>query len=297
MAFLVAVLALTLAQPGAASLTSPVEQARALVGAGRTDEAIAALRAAAAAAPADAAVHNMLGALLNREGRYQEALPHAARAAELRPDEPRYRYNRGIVLAEHGRFADALADFDFAITRMPGQAPMHLERGAALLSLGRDQDARADWAAARRIDPSLSWTDWYDGLHDLIDGRADLALPKLRAVAAAHPEFATARPWLVLAGDEAEAGEVSDAWVRGLLDFHSGRRSFEEILAIAGNDGSSGDQRRVGEAWLHRGIRARVAGRTDEAILALRRAEAIPAPRHAWKLLVERELRRLTAPR
>src|SRR5687768_18152076 len=104
-----------------------MERVRALLGSGDTAGAIALLQSEVKAAPGDAALHNALGAILNREGRYREALTHATEAARLQPDNARYRYNRGIVLAEHGRFADALADFDFAIAAMPGEAPMYLE--------------------------------------------------------------------------------------------------------------------------------------------------------------------------
>lgn len=281
-----------LAQDGA----PPLERARALLGSGKVDEAIAVLRAGAAGNPDDAPIHNALGAILNREGRYAEALVHAQRAAVLAPTNSRYRYNRGIVLAEHGRFAEALADFDFAIAATPDDAAMYLERGAALLSLDKADRARADWASARKLDPSLVWVDWYEGFHDLVDERYDVAIAALDRVAQAQPDFASAQNWLtvahLLAGSSHRPAEVAEPWVKAILAFHAGEIGAERLLEIARADQTTGDARREGEAWLHRALRARRDNPT-EARAALERAVAIDAPRHSWKLLADRLLRRI----
>ena len=299
MTWLLALLAAQAAAIVPSTTPSPVEQARALAGEGRSQEAIALLETAIAGQPDDAALHNLLGAIFNREGRYAEALPHAQRAAELEPGEPRYRYNRGIVLAEHGRMAEALEDFEFAIAAMPGQAPMQLERGAALLALGRSAEARSAWASARQRDPALVWTDWYEGLHDLIDGKAEAAIAKIGKVATAQPDFASAQAWLLLAharsGSHYAPADLADPWVAALAGYHSGRLGFESLLLAARADRASGDGRRVGEAWLHHGIRLAAHGKAAEAREALARAKATDAPRHAWKLLAERELARFSA--
>ena len=273
-----------------------VAQANGLVAEGKTDRAITLLQAAVAKSPNDAAAHDLLGGLLNRGGRYREALPHVHAAAELKPEEARFRYNRGIVLAEHGRFAEALADFDFALAKLPGEAAIYLERGAARLALGRRVEARQDWAAARRLSPSLIWTDWYEGTHDLIDGNSDSAIPKLGRVALLQPGFDAAQTWLVAAylieGMPYSPKAVSDPWVRALLDFHAGRRSFAALLAMAGGDQTSGDRRRTGEAWLHHGLRLQREGLLADARSAFTQAVEADAPRHAWKLLAEGQMSR-----
>lgn len=274
-----------------AAQTDAVGQARALLASGKTEQALEALHSALRASPADSAIHNMLGAIYNRSGKYPEALRHAQEAARLKPDEPRYRYNRGIVLAEHGRFDEALGDFDYAIDKIPGDAAMHLERGAALLSLGRSEQARADWGAARRLNPALVWTDWYEGLHDLLDLRLDKAAEALARVARREPQFENAHAWLALAhglaGRSYAAPDVQDPWVRAIVDFHAGRITHERLLGIAAEDSASGDPRRAGEAWLHLGVRLKAAS-DPEANAAFARAAATAAPRHMWKLLAER---------
>ena len=297
------VAAISLAAPpvtaGAPPKSGIVEAADASVSAGRVDEAIALLQSALATSPKDAAAHDRLAGLLDRSGRFREALPHAHAAAELRPDQPRYRYHRGIVLAEQGRFAEALADLDFAIARLPTEAAIYLERGAARLALGRAAEARQDWAAARRLDPGLVWTDWHEGTHDLIDGNSDAAIPKLGRVALLQPGFDAAQAWLVAAylieGMPYSPKPVTDPWVRALLDFHAGRRSFADLQSLAGADQISGDRRRLGEAWLHQGLRLQREGLLVDARAAFAQALTVDAPRHCWKLLAQGQLTRQTA--
>src|SRR4028119_1312031 len=107
---------------------------------------------------------------------------------------------------------------------------MYLERGAALLSLGRGPEARVDWASARRLDPRLVWTDWHEGLHDLIDGNFNLAVRRLSIIALLKPDFAEAQSWLMaaylLAGVPYQPKRLPDPWVNRLLGYHSGRLPF-----------------------------------------------------------------------
>ena len=287
---------LVAASPAAARRQTPAQQAQALAASGKTDEAMALLQAALAKRPKDAALHNALGALLNQNGRYGQALYHAEQAARLRPREARYRYNRGIVLAELGRFEEAVGDFDFAIGKLPREAPMYLERGAARLSLGMASEARSDWMIARRLDPRLVWTDWYEGLHDLIDGNNGLAIRKFSTVALLQPSFGNAQLWLaaahLLAGMPYRPKPVADAWVSRLVDYHSGTLTFAQLMTVANSDTQSGDRRRVGEAWLHHGLKLQRDGLLAEAKVAFAESARTQAPRHAWKLLAEKQLAR-----
>ena len=291
-------LALLLASPAAAQRRSPaaVQQARALAASGKTDQAIELLATRLAKAPRDAASHEAMATLLVTDRRYPEALAHADQAVRLKPKDSSYRFTRGTVLAELGRFTDALADFNAAITARPRQAPLYLERGAALLSLGRGAEARADWASARRLDPRLVMTDWHEGLHDLIDGNFNLAVRRLSAVALLRPQFVEAQSWLtaayLLAGSPYQPRRVSDPWVNRLLDYHAGRLSFTQLLAAASADAGSADRRRIGEAWLHHGLRLQRDGLLTEARAAFAEATRVQAPRHAWKILAEKQASR-----
>jgi tetratricopeptide (TPR) repeat protein len=264
---------------------------------GKVTEAIARLRAGVAESPADAAMHNLLGALLNRSGLYPDALVHAQAAVRHAPDNARYRLNRGIVFVEHGRFAEAIADFDFALSRDGSFVYGFLERGSAMLSLDRDAEARAQWALARKADPTLIWPDWYEGLHAFIDGAFTDAAARFDRVAAAEPGFAPASLWRSLARARARQplpeAPSSDEWPAPLDRLLRGRLTLDQVLAIAGEDRASGDQRRMGESLFVAAEMAAVAGRVSEAAVLYRRAIAVAAPRHAWKIAAERSLRRL----
>jgi tetratricopeptide (TPR) repeat protein len=290
--------ALVLASPVPARTRVPpaVQQARALAASGKTAEAIDVLATRLGKASKDAAAHDAIAALLEVDGRYPDALAHAEQAVRLKPKETGYRFTRGTVFAELGRSSEAVADFNAAIAANPRHAPMYLERGAALLSLGRGPEARVDWASARRLDPRLVWTDWHEGLHDLIDGNFNLAVRRLSIVALLKPDFAEAQSWLMaaylLAGAPYQPKRLPDPWVNRLLDYHSGRLPFTQLLAAASADTASADKRRLGEAWLHHGLRLQREGLLMEARAAFAEASRAQAPRHAWKLLAEKQLSR-----
>ena len=273
--------------------SAALTEAGALLKLGKTDEAITVLQRAATATPADAAIQNMLGALLNRNGRYSEALVHAQAAVANAPNSPRYRLNLGIVLVEHGRFAEAVEAFDYALQQNPSFTYGYLERGSAFLSLNRDAEARAQWAAARKSDPKLVWPDWYEGLHDFIDRRYDHAVERFDRVAVAEPEFAPAAVWRNLARLRARLPMLdvqlkNDNWPAPLYKMLRGQLTLEQVLGIAEQDRVTGDRRRIGEALFVAAEMAAAAGRAAEATSLYERASAVAAPRHAWKIAVER---------
>lgn len=297
-----ALLGLTLAVAGqsAADPATSVQQARSLMQSGRLAEAEPALRAALAASPGDPALSDLMGSLLNQLGRYAEALPHAQVAAGAQPQNVMYRYNRGLVLAEVGRFEAAVADFDFALSQRPGLAYAYLERGAARASLGDMAAARADFARARAAEPGLIWCDWYEATADFVEGRFDSAAERFAKVATDRPAFAPARLWRVLALARAgrsatPAASVDPTWPAPAMAYMAGTLDAEALIAAARRDGLSGDERRLGEAYFVIAQRQLSAGRPAAARLWLERAVAVRAPRHAWKLAAERDLRRAAA--
>ncbi len=267
--------------------------AQVLLKQGKPGEAIALLQKAVADAPGEAAIHNMLGALLNRSGRYREALTHAEASVTLAPDNARYRLNRGIVFVEHGRFADAIADFDFALARDASFVYGYLERGSAMLSLNRAAEARAQWALARKADPALIWPEWYEGLQDFIEGRYAEAAARFDRVAKAEPGFGPAPVWARLARGRAklpivDAPAAGDDWPVPLYRLQQGTLSLDQVLAIAQQDTVTGDPRRTGEALFVAAEMAAIRGRRADARRLARRAVDVKAPRHAWKIAAER---------
>ena len=274
-----------------------LDAVRAMLGAGKSEEALSQLRQLVRDEPGNAAAHNMLGSLLNSSGHYAEALPHAEKAVELDPGNGRYRYNRGVVRAEHGRFADAVADFNAALAAHPDLTYAWLERGAAKLSLGDPAGARADWAKAAQIEPDLIWVHWYPATGDFLDARFDKAAEAFEKVAAKEPGFAAARLWAAIArerGGYLSALEpATGEWPASAIEHFRGTISAEDLLKIAAADRASGDARRVAEAHFFIAQAALIRKDAATARRHLDQALAIPSPRHAWRIAAERDLKQL----
>ena len=284
------------ADPAAAK--AKIEEARTRLGSGEIDKAIALFREAVRLDPDNAPAHNALGSLLNRAGRYGEALPHAEAAARLAPEDARYRYNRGVVRAEHGKFTEAIADFDFALNAQPGLTYAWLERGAAKLSTGDTMGAQADFAEAAKTDAKLIWPVWYVASGHFVDGRYAEAAAGFDRVAEAEAGFVPAKLWRWIAHGRAgnpitmpDAG--SDEWPAPVVSALRGAIAAERLLAIAEQDGTTGDKRRLAEALYFLAQHALIRGDKAAAAGYLRRALSIPTPRHVWRIAAERDLKTL----
>lgn len=275
-----------------------MDRVKSLLASGKSDDAIVVLRQLVRDEPANAAAHNMLGSLLNSRGHFAEALPHAEEAARLDPNNMRYRYNRGVVRAEHGCFTEAVADFDAALAADPKLTYAWLERGAAELSLDDRAGARADWIRAAQSDPKLIWVRWYQATGDFVEGRLAEAAAGFDAVAAAETAFVPAKLWRAIAHGRAGTELPIDDpgtrdWPAPALRYF--RKEIDEaaLLKIAGEDRASGDRRRTAETHFFIAQRALIAGDRVRARGHLRRALAIPSPRHVWRIAAERDLKQL----
>jgi tetratricopeptide (TPR) repeat protein len=271
-----------------------------LISEGKTEEALAELRAIVAVEPADGRARNALGSILNSSGFYPEALLHAEAAVAAEPANGRYRYGYGVVLAEHGRFAEAIDNFDKAIAAHPEITYAWLERGAARLANGDGAGAAADWAKAGQTAPTLIWTRWYPATGDFLAGRYAAAAGAFDQVAKAEAGFAPAPIWAWVA--RRRAGRTADIpkssvndWPSPVLSYFAGTVSAAQLLAIAAEDKRSGDARRIGEAHFFIGQKALIDGKPELARDHFRKAIGVNAPRHVWKLAAERELARLGA--
>ena len=269
-----------------------------LMSEGKTEEALAELRAIVAAEPTNGRAHNALGSILNSAGFYPEALRHAEAAVAADPANGRYRYGYGVVLAEHGRFAEAIENFDKALAAHPDVTYAWLERGAARLALGDGAGATSDWARARETAPTLIWTEWYPATGDFLAGRYAAAAATFERVAKTEAGFAPAPVWAHIARRRSGGGgEVptpsTREWPAPVLDYFAARLSGEQLLSLAAEDRKSGDARRIGEAHFFMGQKALIDGDRASARNHFQRAVAVDAPRHVWKMAAERELQRL----
>ncbi|WP_370152254.1 tetratricopeptide repeat protein [Ferrovibrio sp.] len=175
--------------------------------AGRSAEAIALLREAIAAYPANAIYHNNLGELLRMSGDAATALPCFDQAIRLQPRYAQAHNNRGnalrdlkqpaeavacyqVALAIQPDYAEALNNMgaalmdsrDFtgaaealrkAIALNPGIAMFHQNLGLTLSSLDRPDEALRAFAEAVRLDPGL--IDTQIALGDLARSQGDFA--------------------------------------------------------------------------------------------------------------------------
>ena len=78
-----------------------------------------------------------------------------------------------------------------------------------------------------------------------------------------------------------------------MLGYFAGTVTSDQLLAAAADDRKSGDARRTGEAHFFMGQKELIDGHLDSARDHFRKAIAVQAPRHIWKMAAERELQRL----
>jgi tetratricopeptide (TPR) repeat protein len=129
---------------------------RALLEAGDSAEAVAALDRAATALPGRAEAHAAHGDAAEAAGEPTVAADAYGRAVEGEPDNLRYRLRHGALLARDGRFDEALAELLEVTSRPEGRDPETLmDLGAVYRSFEppRVEDAVAAYEEALKLDP------------------------------------------------------------------------------------------------------------------------------------------------
>ena len=229
-------------------------------------DALQALRMASRLSPNDAGVHNNLGNALGRLGHFEEAIASYRRALVLRPDFAEAHNNLGHALLDLGQIDDAVASCRRALELEPGYAEAHDTLGNALLNLGRLDDAAASYRRALDINPEFAETHSNLGNVLLELGRADDALRSFRRALDINSEFAQAHNNL---GNGLRAlGKLDDAVT-----------SYRRALEIKPN---------FTEAHCNLGIALRLHGRTAEAEASCRRAlEINPQSAAAFAILAD----------
>ncbi len=145
---------------------------------GQVEEAIAGLKALAAARPDLAAVHSSLGDIYRFEQRYAEATPEYDAAIALytedRPAQWSVYFARGITLERQGRWDDAERDFRKALELFPDQPSVLNYLGYSYVEKRQNLDEALDMiqraVAARPYDgyirDSLGWVYYRLGRYD-----------------------------------------------------------------------------------------------------------------------------------
>jgi tetratricopeptide (TPR) repeat protein len=160
---------------------------RALLDAGRPQEARVALLRALQIAPEFPLAHNKLGLVLLALSRPDEAAAEFAEAVRIAPTYVEARINNGYSLARAGRLDAAAEEFAAAAQLQPGLIEAQSNLGAARSQQGRHAEASAAFERAVALDPSSP-----DARMNL--GYALLHLDRFDAAAAQYAEAARLRP-------------------------------------------------------------------------------------------------------
>src|SRR5262249_32640448 len=110
-------------------------------------------QAAVAAAPGNAAAHNMMGVTMKEKGQLDEAIVYFLKAIEIDPKSANAHSNLGALLCDDKRDYDgAIAWFHKAIDIDPRYADAHSNLGTALRFKGQLDEAIASYKKAIDLD-------------------------------------------------------------------------------------------------------------------------------------------------
>lgn len=165
------------------SARAHVRRAKRLEDAGRLQEALAALEAAAAAEPQSVEAHSQLVRLYHRLGDGEGAQRHYRAVTAIDPNSLMANLEYGMLLAEQGRLAEAATAFEQALAANPDHSTAHTLLAQARDELQQPAEAERHYRLALDSDPG--------------NRRAALLLGRLLVVAKREAE---AEPLLVQAG-------------------------------------------------------------------------------------------------
>jgi Flp pilus assembly protein TadD len=106
--------------------------------------------------PDDSSAHKGLGKALLFAGKQEEALSHLRRAATTQPDDDETRYFLGLVFRMRKEFSSATAEFEAALRLNPDNGKAHGNLGFVFLELGEFDQAESHLKSALRINPDDS---------------------------------------------------------------------------------------------------------------------------------------------
>jgi len=234
----------------------PAAPVRALLKAGRAEDALLRLEPLIAAAPTSADLRHLAGAALARLGFHARALAQYRLALEAAPGLVAARFGAGNMLYELGRFAEAAEEFRAVLAAVPGHADAEHNLGLALHRAGDLAAASGVFAAAVEAAPDNARL-WFN----LANAEADRGRPE--AAIAAY------RRSLALAPDAAEAANNLGNVLRGTGDLDGARAAYRRALEIRPDHAAShlnlADLHRFqpGEPWLGDLAARRAAAKTD----------------------------------
>ncbi|MBM4100889.1 MAG: tetratricopeptide repeat protein [Phycisphaerae bacterium] len=179
--------------------------------AGRSAQAIAALRLLVQRDARDVAAVHALGLALVESGQHAQGIHHLERSVRAVPDSPAYRSNLGSALMQVRRFREARAHFEEAV-RLDPKYP--LSYMGLTIACNQLDDIAAGIAAARAgLAAKPGWPELTRNLGGLLEatGRLSEAIELIRALADDHVDDAGIRTTLLMLTNYAElpAAEVA----------------------------------------------------------------------------------------
>lgn len=159
-----------------------LDLARALLGAGRPDEALTHYQAALQRAPNDATLLDTVAGLYQAKGRPEQGLAVFARLGSVDKLPVSALTRLGDLQQQAGKYDDAVATYRRALARAPGEAELHLRLGIVLSWLGQRADAVASLRQALALQPGHRLAQLYLARVLMWDGRMAEAVTEYRRV-------------------------------------------------------------------------------------------------------------------
>jgi tetratricopeptide (TPR) repeat protein len=175
--------------------------------AGRTADAIAALREAARLDPRSASVHYDLGTVLLRERQNDEARKRFETALRLKPGFAEAHNNLGIVHFTEGRYEDAIRSYRDGLAAQPENVEALYNLARALTALNRFEEALVSYREALRLRPADADIHASTASALAMVGRVDESVAHYRLALASNPDLAPALvdlAWILATSDRVE---------------------------------------------------------------------------------------------
>jgi tetratricopeptide (TPR) repeat protein len=227
---------------------------KALMDAGRLDEAEREIRRAISLDPSSRNPRVNLGSLLSRRGHPDEAVAVYLEIVRMHPDDATAHYVLAGGLSEMHRYDEAVEQYREALRLDPALLPARRDLRKALFSAGRGEESIAESMEVLRRDPSDGETE-YDLANLLVSsGRGGEALPhfgKAMRLDPRNPKIRNDCAWLLATSPDAsvrdgrralelalEANQLTGGKDAGVLDTlaaaYAENGDFSQALRFAG---------------------------------------------------------------
>jgi tetratricopeptide (TPR) repeat protein len=181
----------------APAVEASVQQASALIAAGRLAEAEAPLRAAFALSPHDPATLSLLGQLEGRLGEAKEAAVTFQQLILVQPESATAHLNFALALADDADLPRALREVTISIRLDPNNVRAHLNKARFLVELHRNAEARTEFTRAAHLSPDDPEINFFRAQFEAEEHHPEAAVPLLEEAVKKQPQ--NMRAYLLLA--------------------------------------------------------------------------------------------------